>query len=377
MSDHHLHIISFDVPYPANYGGVIDVFHKIRTLHALGVKIHLHCFQYGRKKAPELEKYCVEVCYYPRKTGFLSAFSLKPFIVISRRSPVLMENLLKDNHPILFEGLHSCYYIGDQRLSDRFKIYRESNIEHHYYYHLFKVEKNLFRKIYFLTESIKLRYFESQLKHASIMLTVSLNDLRYLSSKFPGNKVEYLPSFHANDRVSILPGKGNFILYHGNLGVGENKVAAEFLIRNVFSALTYPVFIAGLNPGHDLISLTSGYDNISIISNPPEREMERLIREAQINIMVTFQPTGLKLKLLNALFIGRFCVVNPEMTEGTDLAGLCETGHDALSLQNHLTRLMEHSFDETMIAHRRDSLMKIHSNRKNGESLLNLVSLYM
>ena len=33
-TDYHLHIIAFDVPYPANYGGVIDVFfiiwsHKI------------------------------------------------------------------------------------------------------------------------------------------------------------------------------------------------------------------------------------------------------------------------------------------------------------------------------------------------------------
>ena len=25
-SDIHLHIVSFDIPYPANYGGVIDVF---------------------------------------------------------------------------------------------------------------------------------------------------------------------------------------------------------------------------------------------------------------------------------------------------------------------------------------------------------------
>ena len=25
-SDKHLHIVSFDVPYPANYGGVIDEY---------------------------------------------------------------------------------------------------------------------------------------------------------------------------------------------------------------------------------------------------------------------------------------------------------------------------------------------------------------
>ena len=62
----HLHIISFDIPYPANYGGAIDVFHKIRCLNAQGVKIILHCFEYGgRKSSPELEKICEKV-YFTR-----------------------------------------------------------------------------------------------------------------------------------------------------------------------------------------------------------------------------------------------------------------------------------------------------------------------
>ena len=32
MTENHLHIISFDVPYPANYGGVIDVFYRVKAL---------------------------------------------------------------------------------------------------------------------------------------------------------------------------------------------------------------------------------------------------------------------------------------------------------------------------------------------------------
>jgi hypothetical protein len=43
-----IHIISFDVPYPANYGGVMDVFYKLKNLHALGTHIILHCYDYGR-----------------------------------------------------------------------------------------------------------------------------------------------------------------------------------------------------------------------------------------------------------------------------------------------------------------------------------------
>ena len=46
LENKKLHLISFDVPFPANYGGVIDVFHKINSLHKIGVKVILHCFQY-------------------------------------------------------------------------------------------------------------------------------------------------------------------------------------------------------------------------------------------------------------------------------------------------------------------------------------------
>ena len=45
-----IHIVTFDIPYPVNYGGVIDVFYKIKALKEAGIKIHLHCFYHKRKK---------------------------------------------------------------------------------------------------------------------------------------------------------------------------------------------------------------------------------------------------------------------------------------------------------------------------------------
>jgi hypothetical protein len=56
LKSKHLHIISFDVPYPANYGGVIDIYYKLKALKKQGIKIHLHCYGYGRTKAKAHEK---------------------------------------------------------------------------------------------------------------------------------------------------------------------------------------------------------------------------------------------------------------------------------------------------------------------------------
>ncbi len=375
MQDKHLHIISFDVPYPPNYGGVIDVFFKIKTLHEKGVKIHLHCIEYpGRGKAEEeLKKYCEEVHYYSRKTGFLSALSLKPYIVSSRRSKEMLDNLLKDDHPILFEGMHSCYYLGDKRLKDRLKIYRESNIEHQYYFNLFKVCRNLFSRLYFLVASCKLRFYQKVLRHADIMLCVSRNDTAYLQEHFPENSVHYLPSFHANNRMESKTGSGGYALYHGNIEVPENTHAATFLVNEVFNDLDIPLVIAGMNPPDRIRKLVGGNGKITLISNPGDDEMFELIRNAHVNILVTFQATGLKLKLLNVLYQGRFCLVNDKMLNGTGLDDLCIVGNDAQALKNELRKLFGMEFTEEEITRREKSLSELYSNSRNADMLIGLI----
>ena len=146
ISKNQLHIVSFDVPYPPNYGGVIDVFYKIKTFKEKGIHVHLHCFEYGRGEQPELLKYCESVTYYKRNMSPLGVFSKVPFIVKSRISKELKSNLLSNSFPILFEGLHTCYLLKDKELKNRVKIFRESNIEHEYYGHLAKSEKNILKE---------------------------------------------------------------------------------------------------------------------------------------------------------------------------------------------------------------------------------------
>lgn len=367
-----LHIISFDVPFPANYGGVIDVFYKLKALHALGVKITLHCFEYGRGEAKELNKYCDKVYYYKRNTTVFNQFSSTPFIVKSRTSEQLLKNLLIDKAPILFEGLHTCAILNDARLKERFKIYRESNIEHEYYRYLAASEKSIFKKWYFKTEANKLEKFENQLSNANVMLVVSEEDTKYLQNKFPKANVKYLPSFHPYTELECHTGKGDYALYHGNLSISENYLAAEYLIKEVFSKTKHKFIIAGLNPLESLIQLAKQHPNIEIIANPSDEKLQSLLKNAHINCLYTHQESGLKLKLLNSLFAGRFCLVNDKMLYGTNLKNCCVIANSSAEFIEKINSLFEKEFTLEEIKKREENLEKFNVNA-NGKQIMVLL----
>jgi len=375
MSDLHLHIVSFDIPYPANYGGVIDVYYKAKALAEKGVKVHLHCFQYGRKPSTELTDLFYEVKYYKRDISKKHLFKSIPYIVSSRISSELKANLRKDKHPILMEGLHTSSLLESKTLhKGRKMIVRPHNIEHEYYQNLAKVESDIFKKYYFYNESVKLKRYESILKKADLLLAISKNDEAYFKQFY--NNVAFVPAFHPFKTVDCKLGKGDFVLYHGNLSVAENTNAVKFLISNVFNDIDIPLKIAGLNPPKNLINLiNNGHGrDVELISNPDDKTLDDLIKNAQINISITAQKTGLKLKLLNTLYNGRHCLVNEKMLSGSKLDELCIIANDHASMKRKVKSLFKKEFNETNIQTRKQKLTTIYNNGHNVEHLIELIS---
>lgn len=371
--DKYLNIISLNIPWPANYGGVLDIYYKMKALHECGVKIILHCFEYERPRTSELEKICHEVHYYKRRTGLLPNLTYLPYNVYGRKDKNLIKNLLKNDYPILFEGLHSCYYLSDKRLRNRFKIFRECNIEHDYYNALSHSTDNIIKKSFFKLEGLRFRLFQKNVKWADLIISVSTTDADYLKKVFPEKKVEFIPCFHANEKITTLTGKSNYILYHGKLSVPENEKAVLFLIKNVFCKLKHKCIVAGMDPSDDIYKAASSYNNIEIIPNPEQNKMEELISKAQIHTLVTFQDTGLKLKLLNSLFGGRHTLVNSLMLAGSGLDSLCRIANTPEEMISECNRLMEIPVDEKIIAQREKLLFPAFSNKEQAKKLIKMI----
>jgi hypothetical protein len=375
MNDKRLHIVSFNIPYPPDYGGVIDVFYKLEALAANQVKIIFHAFEYGRKPAVELEKYCEKVYYYPRKTGILSQFSTLPYIVFSRRNKDLLANLLKDDAPILFEGLHSCYYLNHPLLKDRLKIVRIHNIEHLYYQGLAKNSHSLFSKCYFALEAAKLKRFEKQLHQANYLLTLSTVEKEYLEEKFGEKKVAYIPLFFREEASESIEDFKFYVLYHGDLSTPENEKAATFLIQSVAPGNPQIQWIfAGRNPGKTLLKLADRQENVSIRANLKADDLSQLIREAAVNILYTTQISGVKVKLLHALYNGRHCLANSAMVAGSGLETLCRIIPDHPDeILEIVEECMQENLSESEIIRRRTHLNQIYDNQKNALKIKELL----
>ncbi len=363
-----LNIVSLDNPFPPTYGGVIDIFYKLKFLSNQGYRIYLHCFYSNRKPRPELESYCKQVYYYQRKSFIKSTLNVGvPFVVSSRRSKELISNLLKNNYPILFDGLQCSLVSHKNEFKNRRKYLRLHNIESDYMNQLSKAEKNWIRKFGLRLDSYRYRSFEKKLAQYEAIFTISKADQKFYQAYH--NDVYLLNPFHGQDKVLSQLGTGNYILYHGNFDVSENLKAAKFLIRNVFNNIHFQIKIAGKNALNRLQPYLNN-TNIDIINNPSSEDMQKLILNAHINILPTFQATGFKLKLINSLFLGRHCIVNSAMiAPNSILEKLCIVCNSSDEFINKIVETTKLPFLKKDIQNRKDILLKHLNDLENSNVL--------
>ncbi len=369
--ENHLHIVSFDVPFPPDYGGAFEVFYKIKSLHEKGVRIHLHCFEYGRGRQHELEQFCEEVHYYQRNTGHKGLSISAPYIVSSRANKELIANLEKDNHPILLEGIHCTYFLQLGRLNNRKVIIRLHNVEYSYYRQLARQSRSLSKKFYFLRESIMLRKYEKKIAASkALILAMTEKDAAIYRTELGAKNVACLPAFIGWDFPLCQEGVGNFCLYHGNLSVPENEKVAIWLLEHVFSQLEIPFVIAGKNPSAHLEKLAHRKKHTCIVANPSDKEMQDLIQKAQMNILPSFTNSGVKFKLLYSVFCGKHCVVNDKMTEGTELGPACHVASTENAFKSIIMQLYRKPFETEEVQLRENLMHHYYNNSKTAERLI-------
>ncbi|RYY55181.1 MAG: glycosyltransferase [Chitinophagaceae bacterium] len=368
----HLHIVCLDVPYPADYGGAIDMMERIREFHKAGVLIHLHYFSYNERGTPnELNQFCDSIHVYDRIPPS-KGFSMQvPYIVSSRINDELINRLNEDKHPIILEGIHCSGILPMLDLTGRKVVVRMHNEESLYYKELARAENSLVKKMYFLNESRLLKKYSQHLPEECMYACVTEKDRDAFRTIYQLPNVELLPTFPAWTTVRSEEGQGSFCLYHGNLSVPENEEAAIWLLCKVFTKVRVHFIIAGKKPSKRLMKVAELCDHTCLVADPSESEMTDLVRKAHINVLPCFNKnnTGIRLKLLHALFEGRHCLVNEPIVEGTHLEEACHISDSAAGFASVISQLYYQPFAEEEIRLRR-SLLRQYDNTANTKKMM-------
>jgi hypothetical protein len=349
---------------------VIDVFFKIKELSALGVEIYLHTYEYGRGVQKELNNYCKKVFYYKRNSFLKSFLSSDPFIVKSRSNDLLISNLNEHRFPILFEGLHTTFPIYENELMGQPVFVRAHNIEHRFYKGLSESETHVFKKRFFKQEAKKLKKYQTLLKKVQGVFTISPFEQVYFKQKI-GAHCHYIPAFHQTLTQKHKNTKGKNILYHGNISVSENVKAAQFLI-DVYKDSPFELVIASSYTNEALIKETQQHSNISFLKIDSDEMLSQLFEEAHINALPTFQKTGIKLKLLNTLYQGKFVIANDYMVEDTGLESLCTVANTKKEFLLKTKELFEQDFTSNIVT-QRIQVLEDFSPKKGAQKIVDLI----
>ncbi len=344
MPNKPLHIISFDNPFPADYGGVIDVFYKLKSLHELGYAIHLHCFYDERNVIFDELKAITEAVYlYKKNRSPIFLFSSIPFGIKSRFHKSLIANIKAVDAPILFEGLQTTMVLHQADFSNK-KYLRLHNLESNFYTGMHRSETKWLKKIMYYLEIGKYLKYEKQLHHFDHVFTLSVYENEIV--KTWSDAVTYLPVFHGNKVVKELSDFGEFALYHGDLRLPDNKKAVQFLIQVFQKIPNYKLIIASTN-GKDFVSSQIQNDkNIEFAFIETEVQLETLLEKAHVNVLLSFQQSGTKLKLINSLFKSRFCLINENMVDDKSILQLCEMASSEKEFIAKINELKNRPYNE-------------------------------
>ena len=343
----HLHIICDKAPWPADNSVAIDTLCKMEALHQQGVKIHLHYFYTAEGAHPnELNKYCESIHPHPcNKTaadlpGTVNAGCEKMAAFIN-----------SNDFPILFEGLNGTGILKKIRLEGRKIIVRMHNDECRYAKHVAKFTSPFlfFQKNRWNRHSREMKKYEDHLPQECLYAFSTAEDLASSKEDHDLTNAHHLPAFTPHTEIKSQTGIGNFCLYHGDLSDPCNEKAALWLLTKIFNDIQTPFVIAGKNPGNQVIKMAELYAHSCLITNPSVTELEDLVSKAQIHVLPSFSNKKPELKLMNALYNGRHCVVNKEAIEGSAFEGACHVAATSNAFKSIILQLYHRPFEDEEI----------------------------
>jgi polysaccharide biosynthesis protein PslH len=331
-------------PYPLISG------HSLRTYHILKGAAQKHNVtlvtfvqlpehELKKENLDHLRSFCKAV--YPFKIPadfsrlkfasslFLNLFSTLPFVAKKYDVPEVREKireiLSKEKIDLVHvDMLPLSVYINE--FKDLPKILVNHNVESMRLYRWFQTESNPVKKAYLGIQYPKLRSFErSAMERFDCCVVVSEKDKELLRGMGVKNNIAVVPNGTDTNFFKPMGRKKieNSVLWLGHMDVHTNKDAVIYFWREIFPLLQkqYPqahMTFVGTAPPREIEEAASKNENIRVTGFVDD--VRPYIDEAEVMVVPLRIGSGTRLKILDAMAMGKAIVSTSVGCEGLDVS---------------------------------------------------------
>lgn len=338
--------ISHILPYPPK-GGVLQRSYNLIKEVAKENEAYLFAFNQKAwlptkediiKAKKEFERFCkkVEIFELPSDKSkaawyslVLKSFFSKDGYTINWTKSKIMAKKIKEFLAVNHIDLIHCDTIGlaeyVKDVKGVPKVLNHHNIESHMILRRAKKEKNLFKKIYFLQEAIKVKKYEKQVcPNFDMNLVVSDLDKKRLLNIAPSSKIAVIPNGVDINYFKPLNSKikKHNIVFAGRMDAYPNEDAVIWFLKEIWPLLKKEVpdvtfTIAGRNPTPRIKKFAK--NDPSILITGYVDDIRPFIAQAEVYICPIRDGGGTKLKLLDAMAMGKAIVTTTIGAEGLEV----------------------------------------------------------
>ncbi|MSQ78163.1 MAG: glycosyltransferase [Flavobacteriaceae bacterium] len=329
------------VAFPPSDGGTVAMYNMARDLIGKGVELNVLALNPLKQRIdiqniPEEIRICpieaVDVDTNVTFGGAVKNFILNKSYVLSRfdvpdMHAKLQQKLLKEKYDVVqLEGLQMTSYIKTIRLFSKAKVvFRPHNVEHHIWKGNADNEQNPIKRSYLNSLALQLKRYELEvLKKIDALVTISPIDADFFADA--GYHGPSHTAITGIDLKEFVPDSSNTeipsVFHVGAMDWEPNLKGIEWFLGNVWPKVTplnsgAKFYLAGKNMPQSLkdISLPN-YVNLGEVPN-----LREFMNSKQIMVVPLFSGSGIRIKILEGMALGKTVVASPQALQGIKYKG--------------------------------------------------------
>lgn len=363
-------VLSPEAVVPANTGGRIVVYNKIKYLHELGHRIYLFCITDSDVESSiQTNEICliVEECHNYNRNSYklnnvLHALSL-PYATASRTNSELIKDLQalisrEQIDLIDVEFPQMAQNVIKSSVSKKIKcVLSEHNIEYRSMHSIALTMQNPIQKAVYLLDSRRLRSYEEKLIRSNRFdgyTFVSSDDMKFFQREHRNlqEKCHLVPIGAEDHRMDVSDNPRNIVIV-GKMSYKPNVEGVLWFYNNAWPFIRKKcpktnVYIVGKDPDQSLLDIND--DRVKVTGTVDS--VEPYYKDSCVAVIPIFAGGGVKTKLIEASSHRMPIVCTPQSTTGTEFAHLkqCFISKDPEEFSDYIIEAINRSERSNEIA---------------------------